>query len=75
VRDGDGQQALSSLAEHAARYPSSAFSTERRGLRVLALCAAGRTADGEREQTAFLREAGGSPIAARVRSACSDREP
>lgn len=75
VRDGDGQQALSLLAEHAARYPSGAFSTERRGLRVLALCAAGMSAEGQREQAAFLREAGGSPIAARVRSACTERTP
>lgn len=75
VRDGNGQQALTLLAEHAARYPSGAFSTERRGLRVLALCAAGKSAEGLREQAAFLRDAGGSPIAARVRSACSDREP
>ena len=75
VRDGNGQRALSLLAEHAERYPSGAFSTERRGLRVLALCAAGRSAEGQRERAAFLRDAGESPIAARVRSACSDREP
>jgi hypothetical protein len=70
LRDDDAARALSLLADHAARYPSGTFTTERRGLRVLALCAAGLQAEGRREQSAFLREAGSSPIAARVRTAC-----
>jgi len=72
LRDRDAERALALLADHAARYPSGAFATERRGLRVVALCAAGLVDQGQREQAAFLREAGSSPIAARVRSACPE---
>jgi trimeric autotransporter adhesin len=71
IRDGQAERALTLLADHASRYPEGAFANERRGLRVLALCSAGLTAEGEREQAAFLREASASPIAARVRTACS----
>jgi hypothetical protein len=70
LRDRDAASALSLLDEHAARYPSGAFTTERRGLHVLALCAAGRTQEGKSEQAAFLKQAGSAPIAARVRTAC-----
>lgn len=70
LRDHDSNQALRLLDEHAARYPSGAFSTERRALHVVALCAAGRTDEGARERTQFLKASGDSPIAARVRSAC-----
>ncbi|MET0287863.1 MAG: hypothetical protein ABW352_25465 [Polyangiales bacterium] len=70
LRDRDSLQALRLLDEHAARYPSGAFSTERRALHVVALCAAGRTDEGARERAQFLKTSGDSPIAARVRSAC-----
>jgi hypothetical protein len=71
LRDRDSLQALRLLDEHAARYPTGAFSTERRALRVVALCAAGRSEEGARERALFLKTAGDSPIAARVRSACT----
>jgi hypothetical protein len=74
LRDGEPIRALAQLDEHAARYPSGSFSTERRGLRVVALCEAGRGDEGERERAAFLKSAAGSPIAARVRSACAERD-
>lgn len=74
LRDRDAVRALSLLDEHAARYPAGSFGTERRGLRVVALCAAGKLAEGQREQAAFLKSAGGSPIAARVRGACAERD-
>ncbi len=70
LRDHDSLQALRLLDEHAARYPSGAFGTERRALHVVALCAAGRTEEGARERAQFLKTSGDSPIAARVRSAC-----
>ncbi|HEX5656990.1 MAG TPA: hypothetical protein VFX59_07330 [Polyangiales bacterium] len=70
LRDRDSAQALRLLDEHAARYPRGAFSTERRALHVVALCAAGRHEEGSRERAQFLESFGESPIAARVRSAC-----
>jgi hypothetical protein len=70
LRDHDSMQALRLLDEHAARYPNGAFANERRGLHAIAQCAAGRYEDGSRERAAFLKTAGKSPIAARVRSAC-----
>jgi hypothetical protein len=70
LRDHDSAQALRLLDEHAARYPSGAFGTERRALHVVALCAAGRLEEGSRERAQFLKTSGDSPIAARVRSAC-----
>jgi hypothetical protein len=70
LRDHDSAQALRLLDEHAARYPSGAFGTERQALHVVALCAAGRHEEGSRERAQFLKTAGDSPIAARVRSAC-----
>jgi hypothetical protein len=74
LRDRDANRALALLDEHAARFPSGSFATERRGLHVVALCAAGRLDDGRREQAAFLKSAGSSPIAARVRGACTERD-
>jgi len=73
LRDRDANRALALLEEHAARFPRGSFATERRGLHVVALCAAGRLDDGRREQAAFLKSAGSSPIAARVRGACNER--
>ena len=72
LRDRDATGALALLDEHAARYPSGAFATERRGLHVVALCAAGNLRDGRSEQAAFLRQAATSPIAPRVRRACEE---
>jgi len=74
LRDGQPAQALAQLDEHAARFPTGSFSTERRGLHVVALCEAGRTDEGERERAAFLKSSASSPIAARVRSACNERD-
>lgn len=70
LRDHQPTSALAVLDEHASRFPSGAFATERAGLRVLALCEAGRTEEGLRARAEFLREAGKAPIAARVRHAC-----
>lgn len=72
LRDHDNERALSVLARHAAQFPNGAFTMERRGLRVVALCAAGRSSEGRNERATFLREAGESPIAARVRRACDE---
>ncbi len=72
LRDRQPGRALALLDEHARVYPSGAVSDERRGLRVIALCAAGRVEEGKREREAFLERAGSSPIAARVRRACDE---
>jgi hypothetical protein len=74
LRDRDAGRALTLLEEHAARFPSGSFATERRGLHVVALCAAGRVSDGRRERAAFLKASASSPIAARVRGACNERD-
>ena len=70
LRDRDPGRALALLDEHERTYPSGAFATERRGLHVVALCAAGKLLEGRSEQASFLRSDGSSPIAARVRRAC-----
>ncbi|MDB4985389.1 MAG: hypothetical protein JWN04_567 [Myxococcaceae bacterium] len=72
LRDRDATGALALLDEHASRYPHGAFASERGGLHVLALCAAGRLSEGRVEQLSFLREHGETPIAARVRRACAE---
>ncbi|MDB4972894.1 MAG: hypothetical protein JWN48_1235, partial [Myxococcaceae bacterium] len=72
LRDHDAGRALALLEEHAARYPSGAFATERRGLHAVALCAAGRVSEGKSEQASFLRTDSAAPIAARVRRACGE---
>jgi len=72
LRDHDPKRALALLNEHASDYPEGAFATERRGLRVVALCAAGHVEQGREERSAFLHKAGTSPVAERVRRACRD---
>ena len=72
LRDRDASGAVALLDQHAARYPNGAFATERRGLHVVALCASGNLRDGRAEQAEFLRQAGSSPIAPRVRRACAE---
>lgn len=52
VRAGDGPSALRALDTHSA---DPRFEAERRTLRILALCAAGRTSEARREAAEFLR--------------------
>ena len=74
LRKGDHRAALRLLDEHLALYPGGVLQTERSGLRVLALCATGRLSEGRLERAAFLRAAGGTPLAARVRRACDAKD-
>jgi hypothetical protein len=67
---GDPAAALAALDEHARRFPSGALSLERRALRALALCAAGRRDEGRAEAEAFAARAPGTPLAERVAAAC-----
>ncbi|MFT3926915.1 MAG: hypothetical protein QM778_30495 [Myxococcales bacterium] len=63
------QIALDLLAQHRARFATTAFPDERAGLTVIAHCQLG-TASAAVEATGFLRSTPGSLLAARVRSAC-----
>ena len=72
LRDGAPQRALTLLGEHAAHYREGAFASERRGLRIVALCALGRLDEGLRERVVFLRREGSAPVAERVRHACQE---
>jgi hypothetical protein len=59
-------EAVRSLDEHARQFPRGALSSEREGLRAIASCRAGQKALASR----FLARQPGSPLAARIRSAC-----
>jgi hypothetical protein len=75
LRDGQTGRALTLLSDHEQRFPQGMFTTERLGLRVIALCADGALEQGRREQAAFLRRHGETPLAARVRAACHGEKP
>jgi outer membrane protein assembly factor BamD (BamD/ComL family) len=65
----DPQAALSLLDRVARAHPSGYFVEEREALRVLALMAAGQSAQAKRRADAFLRVYPSSPFADRVRAA------
>jgi hypothetical protein len=62
--------ALLQLEQHAREFPAGVLAQERAALRVVALCAAGREAEGRAEAASFLRAHAGSVHAERVRGAC-----
>jgi hypothetical protein len=70
LRRGDANAALSRLGEHAAKYPSGALREEREGMRVVALCRAGRAAEGNAAAERFLARSPRSALASRIRAAC-----
>jgi hypothetical protein len=70
LRRGDANSALARLAEHAARYPAGALREEREGVRVVALCRAGRESEGKLAAERFLARAPRSALATRIRAAC-----
>jgi hypothetical protein len=70
LRRGDADSALARLAEHASRYPSGTLADEREGIRAVALCRAGRLAEGRVAADRFLAAARRSSLASRVRTAC-----
>jgi hypothetical protein len=70
LRRGDASAALASLAEHAAKYPAGALREEREGIRVVALCRAGREAEGKMAAEKFLARSPHSALATRIRAAC-----
>jgi hypothetical protein len=70
LRGGRNGQALSLLAEHAARYPNGALAQEREGLRLIARCQGGAKQSTQAAAESFIERAPRSPVAPRVRSAC-----
>jgi hypothetical protein len=68
--DAEPERALARLDEQARRFPDGVLSEERQALRAVALCEAGRDADGDAAANAFLREHPQAALAQRVRSAC-----
>jgi hypothetical protein len=63
-------RALGQLEQHARSYPRGLLASEREALRAIALCEAGRGAEGRKVRDLFLARAGSTPIAERVRKAC-----
>lgn len=70
--DTQPSEALRLLRTHASNYPDSPLAPERGALRVLALCNAGKTAQGATARDAFLRAHPRSPYGTRVKAACVD---
>jgi hypothetical protein len=74
IDDGSPVGALTLLDRYEAEFPRGAsLRTEYEATRVLALCAAGRTAAAEQARDQFLETHSGSPLADRVRTACGVR--
>jgi hypothetical protein len=69
LRAGDLATALARLDTHATRFPRGVLAPEREGERLVVLCEVG--AADPRAVARFLDERGGSPLAARVRRACT----
>lgn len=61
---------LAHVAEHRRRFPTGALAREGRALRALALCGAGRVAQGRGEARALLRDDPSSPYRDRLRDRC-----
>ena len=74
LRRGDTADALVALNKHAAQYPGGLLSQEREGVRAIALCRSGSVAQGQSAAQRFLSAAAKSPLASRIRSACSLKE-
>lgn len=74
LNTGRPEAALHTLAEHRANYPSGALTSEREGLFALALCANGQREAGQRQKAAFLSKYEDSPLATRLRGACTEAE-
>ena len=69
-RNRDPNGALALLAEHRKRYPKSELRLEREALRVLSLCAAGRTAEAREVADRAFKNAPRSPLRASVEESC-----
>jgi hypothetical protein len=70
LRRGDSARALRLLDAHARRFPNGVLAPERRAVHAMAVCQANSGPAARAEAEAFVREAPGSPLVERVRSAC-----
>ncbi|HWB80963.1 MAG TPA: hypothetical protein VG755_38635 [Nannocystaceae bacterium] len=68
---GDPEAALGVLAEHERSFPDGELVEERRAVRIIALCDAGKAPQGRAEARAFLAGHPSSTLAGRIRSACA----
>lgn len=74
LRRGDSAAALAALNKHASQFPGGVLSQEREGVRAIALCSSGSISQGQSAAQRFLSSAAKSPLASRIRSACSLKE-
>jgi len=72
LRAGNVGAAVELLNRHAREFPHGALREEREGLRVVAACQRGASADVQRAASAFLQAAPHSLMAGRVRAACQN---
>jgi hypothetical protein len=70
LRAGSPASALALLDQQDREFAAGGLVAERAAARVLALCAAGRTAEAKAKADAFLREHADSPLRARVQGSC-----
>jgi hypothetical protein len=73
LSSGAAARALELTEQHARAFPAGTLSEERQATRIVALCALGRVSEGRAEGRAFLARSGSSPLAERVRTACSSK--
>jgi len=71
IQRGDYATALAKLDEHQRSFPGGVLGEERTAARVVALCGAGKEREAQALATTFLAEHPMSPLAPRVRGACS----
>lgn len=71
LAEGQPAVALRELDLHAREFPNADLRQERRALRVLALCALGRTTEGRGQRATFLRDFPDSTYRTRVEAACT----
>ena len=74
LRSGNAEQALARLREHERRFSQGVLASERRATYAIALCQAGQVQKGRELARRFLSHQLQSPMAGRLRSACSLRE-
>jgi hypothetical protein len=75
LQSGEAGRALALLDEHSAAHAQGELRQERAAARVVALCELGRLDEAKVARESFLREDPRSPLADRVRSACSSPAP
>ena len=70
LREGRSAAALVMLAAQNREFASGALGQEREAARIMALCSAGRSAEGRAAAGRFLAANPGSPLATHIRSSC-----